>query len=107
MPLIAASTCSHSAGVAADRRRSSGVGSNAIDDVVPWVAHTKNGTSPAARSASITAASASGRMANALVVGDDAQPVGADAGDAQALLDARVGLRGGVGDEPRRVAVVR
>ena len=82
-----------------------GVGSNAIDDVVPAVAHTKNGTSPAARSAAIIAASASGRMRERRVVGDDAHPVGADAGDAQALLDAGVGLRRGVGDEPRRVAV--
>ena len=69
------------------------------------MAHTKNGTSPAARSASIAAASASGRMAKRVVVGDDAHPVGADAGDAQALLDAGVGLRRGVGDEARRVAV--
>jgi hypothetical protein len=42
----------------------SGVGSNAIDDVVPWVAPTKNGTSPAARSASIASARASARIAN-------------------------------------------
>ncbi len=40
------------------------MGSNAIDDVVPWVAQTKNGTSPAARSAAIVSASASARIAN-------------------------------------------
>ena len=40
------------------------------------------------------------------VVVDDADRVAADAGDAQRLLDARVGVRRGVGDEPGRVAVV-
>ena len=39
------------------------------------------------------------------VVGDGTNAVGADAGDAEALLDARVGLRRGVGHELRRVAV--
>ena len=38
-------------------------------------------------------------------MGDDADALGADAGDAQTLLDARVRLRGRVRHEPRRVAV--
>ena len=42
----------------------SGVGSNAIDDVVPCVEHTKHGTIPAATSDSIIDARASARMAN-------------------------------------------
>ena len=76
-----------------------GVGSNASDDVVPWVEQTKNGTSPAARSAATIAASASGPHRERLGRGRRCAPVGADAGDAQPLLDARVRLRRGVGDE--------
>ena len=34
-----------------------------MDDVVPWVAQTKNGTRPAARSAAMASASASARIA--------------------------------------------
>ena len=80
-------------------RPARGTGSKAVVDVVPAVAHTKKGRRPAARSSAMAASSASGRMANAVVVGDDVQVVGADAGDAHALLDRRVGLRGRVGDE--------
>ena len=39
------------------------------------------------------------------VVRHDPRPVRADAGDAQSLLDARVGMSCGIGDEPCRVAV--
>ena len=39
------------------------------------------------------------------VVRHDSQAVGADAGDPQSFLDAGMCLRGGVGDEPRCVAV--
>ena len=63
MPLIAASTWSHTSW-ARQISPISGVGSNAIDDVVPCVAQTKNGTSPAASSASIASASAAGTIAN-------------------------------------------
>jgi hypothetical protein len=42
-----------------------GTGSKASDDVVPAVAVTKNGTRPAARSAAMAVARASGRMAKA------------------------------------------
>ena len=40
-----------------------GDGSNAVELVVPWLAHTQNGCSPAALSSAMAASSASGRMA--------------------------------------------
>ena len=63
MPAIAASTCSQ-APASWQIVAISAVGSKAIDEVVPRVAHTKNGVSPAARSDSISVASESGRIAN-------------------------------------------
>ena len=42
-------------------------GSIAVDDVVPTLATTKNGVSPAARSSAMAAASASGRRAKRVV----------------------------------------
>ena len=65
IPLIAASTCSQAPAPAVTAAMSA-TGSKAPDEVVPRVAHTKNGTRPASRSAAIAAARASGRMANAL-----------------------------------------
>ncbi len=63
MPDIAASTWSQTF---SDEQIApiAGVGSNAIDDVVPCVEQTKNGTSPSRRSAAIISASASARIAN-------------------------------------------
>ena len=105
MPAIAASTCSQ-APASWQIVAISGVGSNAIDEVVPRVAHTKNGVSPAARSAADQRGQRLGAHREVGVVVDDADRLAADAGDAQRLLDARVGVRRGVGDEPGRVAVV-
>ena len=59
MPAMAASTWSHSR----SRRQMApmaATGSKASDDVVPAVAHTKKGTSPARRSAATAAARVSG-----------------------------------------------
>ncbi len=62
MPAIAASTCSHTCS-RSQIAPTSGVGSNAIDEVVPWVVHTKNGSRPASRSAAIIASRAPGCIA--------------------------------------------
>ena len=104
MPLIAASTCSH---IPSSRHKGpiSGVGSNAIDDVVPWVAQTKNGTSPADAVGGDRLGQRIRAHRERLVVGHQPQPVGADPGDAQSLLDARVGLFRRVADQAARVAV--
>ena len=59
---MAASTCSHTSR-SWQTAPMSATGSIAIDDVVPTVATTMHGTNPAARSASMAAASASGRIA--------------------------------------------
>src|ERR1035438_10171474 len=62
VPDMAASTCSQRL----CRRHTSPIaptGSIAFEEVVPTVAHTKNGVSPACRSASTCRAKASGRMA--------------------------------------------
>ena len=104
MPDIAASTWSQTF----SRRHTrpiSGVGSNASDEVVPRVAQTKNGTRPRSRSSAIIASRASTRMANASSWGTvriRSVPMPAMR---KPLLDARVGLRRGVGDEPGGVAV--
>ena len=55
---------------------------------MPCVEQTQNGVSPAARSSAIISASALGPHRERLVVRHDAEPIGADAGDAQPLLDA-------------------
>ena len=82
-----------------------GVGSNAIDDVVPRVEQTKNGNSPAARSAAMISARAAGPSRTWRRGAPTRNAGGADAGDAEALLDARVRLGRRIGDEPGRVAV--
>ena len=104
MPAIAASTCSQAP---ASRQISeiAAVGSNASDDVVPRVAHTKNGVRPAARSAAIAVGERIGSHRVGGVVGDRADRLRPDAGDAQRLLDTRMGVRRGIGDEVRRVAI--
>lgn len=54
LPAYAASTCIH-VPIALDTAASSGIGSTAHELVVPMVAHTKQGMSPAALSASMAA----------------------------------------------------
>ena len=104
-PAIAASTCSHTPFPATDLAdRGCRVERHRARRARAW-RRRRTGRSPAARSAAIISASASGRIANAWSCGDDADPLGPDPGDAQALLDAGVGLRGAVGDEPAGVAV--
>ena len=65
------------------RRRWRATGSKASDDVVPAVGAHEERHEPGARRSAMAAASASGRMANAPSCGDEAEVVGADAGDAQ------------------------
>ena len=64
VPAIAASTCSHSPDRAAIAAMGPS-GSNAVVAVLPAVATTAQGRSPAARSSAIAASSASGRIARA------------------------------------------
>ena len=73
MPLIAASTCSHMPFGAGDRARWPATGSNAIELVVPRLAHTQNGVRPAARSAATSRGERVGAHRERLVVGHDAE----------------------------------
>jgi hypothetical protein len=84
----------------------SGVGSKAIDEVVPCVEQTKNGTSPAARSAFDHGVERVGPHGIDASSCHGADAVGADAGDAEALLDARVRLRGRIRNQAGGVTVV-
>lgn len=63
MPAMAPSTCSQTPS-RWQMSAMAGTGSKASEEVVPAVATTMQGTLPAARSSSMAAANASGRMAN-------------------------------------------